>query len=167
MIFRFLRMIFRSSEQKVAFFCKDREPQSDDQFLAECGLPADPEATRATLAVRHAVANLGLVPPEFIRADDVYPDQLGMLPFWDSIDMMAYIWELEEQLGTRFTLEELEGPNFTEKEWELARAPSAQERFWSGRFSVREMAAITYVMLLRRAKSSPKRVEGPSSSLPG
>jgi acyl carrier protein len=156
MIFRFLRMIFRSAEQKVAFFCKDRSPQSDEQFLTECGLPADPEADRVALAVRRAVANLGSIDPQFIRADDVYPDQLGMLPFWDSIDVMAYIWELEEQLGTRFTQEELRGPPFTQKEWELVGGPSAEETlplFRSAPVSVRQMVAVTYLMLLRRGAS--------------
>jgi hypothetical protein len=153
MIFRYLRWLFPSAEQKVAFFCKDRAPQSDEQFLAECHLPADPEADRVALAVRRAVANMGSIDPTFIRADDVYPDQLAMLPFWDSIDMMAYLWELEEQLGTRFTQAELKGPDFTQKEWELVRAPSAQERFWSGRFSVREMVVITYLMMRRRGAS--------------
>jgi acyl carrier protein len=153
MIFRLFRRVFRSAEQKVAFFCKDRAPQSDEQFLTECGLPSEPEADRVALAVRRAMAKLGSIDPTFIRADDVYPDQLAMLPFWDSVDMMGYIWELEEQLGTRFTQEELQGPDFTQEEWELVRAPSAEERFWSGRFSVREMAAITYLMMLRRRAS--------------
>jgi len=155
MFFRFLRMIFRSAEQKVALFCKDREPQSDEQFLAECGLPADPEAARIALAVRRAVANIGSVDSQFIRADDLYPDQLGMLPFWDSIDMMAYIWELEKQLGTRFTREELKGPPFTRKEWEPFGGPSAEEPpfLFSVPFSVREMVAVTYLIMLRRRAS--------------
>jgi hypothetical protein len=159
MIFRFLRnifrSIFRSAEQKVAFFRKDRSPQSDEQFLSECGLPAEPEADRVALAVRRAVANIGSVDSQFIRADDVYPDQLAMLPFWDSIDMMAYFWELEKQLGTRFTRKELEGPRFTQKEWELVWGPRAEEPplLGPGRFSVREMVAVTYLMMLRRGAS--------------
>jgi hypothetical protein len=113
MIFDWFRWVFRTalkkgvalyeawSQRQVAAFCKDRSRQSDDQFLEACELPPDPEAARVALAVRRAVANIGKVDPEFICADDEYPDQLGLLPVWDSMDWTAFTIELENQLGTR------------------------------------------------------------------
>jgi hypothetical protein len=97
------RRVFWSAERKVAAFCEGRSRQPDDQFVAECGLPNDPEAARVALGVRRAVANIGRVEREFIRADDLYPDTLGVLPLWDSMDWAAFTFELEDQLGTRLT----------------------------------------------------------------
>src|SRR5947209_2219558 len=96
--------VFWSDDRKVAAFCEGRSGQPDDEFIAGCGLPPEPEAARVALAVRRAVAVIGSVDPRFIRADDVYPDQLGVLPLWDSMDWMAFTWELEKQLGTRLRL---------------------------------------------------------------
>jgi hypothetical protein len=93
--------VFWNADRKVAAFGEGGSEQSDDEFLAACGLPPDLEAARAALAVPRAVAAIGSVDTEFIRAEDAYPDQLGVLPLWDSIDWFAFTWELEERLGQR------------------------------------------------------------------
>src|SRR3712207_8437464 len=59
------------------------------------------DAARVALAVRHAVANVGLVDPLFIRADDRAEGELAVLPLWDSMDWVEFVMELEAQLGTR------------------------------------------------------------------
>src|SRR5262249_61076713 len=108
-------------------------------------LPAGLEATHAALAVRRAVANLGSVDPGFIRAEDVYPDQLGVLPFWDSIDWLAFLFELEEQLGTKISTKEMEMSSII-----------------PDRVAVREWAAGVYRMLAARgpAETRPARPAG-------
>jgi acyl carrier protein len=134
MVFRWLRLlVFRTSAEKVEAFCEGRAAQPDEEFVAACGLPPGPEATRAALAVRRAVANLGAVDPGFIRAEDVYPDQLGVLPFWDSIDWLAFVLELEEQLGTKISTKEMEMSSIIPE-----------------RVAVREWAAGVYRMLAAR-----------------
>ena len=92
-----------TDEQRAAAFCQSRSRQSDDEFASACLLPADPEARRVAIAVRRAIARIGKVDPEFIRADDLYPDQLGALPLWDSMDWLAYFMELEHELGLIIT----------------------------------------------------------------
>ncbi len=63
-------------------------------------MPDDPEAVRIALAVRRAVAGVGLIDPSFIRASDRFPEELGVLPLWDSMDWMSLILELERELET-------------------------------------------------------------------
>ena len=93
-------------EEQIAKFCAGRSTQSDEQFLLASGLPPDAETARVAIAVRRAVANIGAVDPQFVRPDDAYPDQLAVLPLWDSMDWFAFRMELEEQLGDRFSHEE-------------------------------------------------------------
>jgi acyl carrier protein len=139
MIFGALRQVFRTANQKVAAFCEGRSRQADEEFTADCGLPAEPLAARVAVAVRRAVANIGSVDPLFIRAADLYPDQLGVLPLWDSMDWLAYLMELEKELGTRFSEEEL---------WSSGEEPKRSRREVS--ISVREMAASTYRIMKQR-----------------
>jgi acyl carrier protein len=126
---------FRTTNQKIALFCKGRSKQPDDQFIAECGLPPGPEAARIAMAVRRAVADIGSIDPEFILAADAYPDQLGVLPLWDSMDWLAFIWALEKQLGTRLSEEE-----------------ASAQIINLERVSVKEWAAAVYQILTRRRK---------------
>jgi acyl carrier protein len=62
-------------------------------------LPDGPEAARIAIGVRRAVASVGLVDPLFIRASDRFPEELGALPLWDSMDWMSLVLALEEELG--------------------------------------------------------------------
>jgi hypothetical protein len=101
MIPEWLRRVIRLPSQKVAAFCKGRSRQSDEQFVVDCALLPDPAVTRVAIAVRRAVAAVGTVDPQFIRADDVYPGTLDVLPLWDSMSWLEFILALEEELGTR------------------------------------------------------------------
>jgi hypothetical protein len=78
-----LRRLFRKPEDKVAAFCRDREPQRDEEYVSSCVSGGAPDLSRVAIAVRRTVARVGRVEPEFIKADDVYPDQLETLPTWD------------------------------------------------------------------------------------
>lgn len=105
---------FRHWTEKVADFTRGRVPQADDAFIAACHLPPQPDARRISLVVRRVFAEEGSVDPAFIYAEDRYPEDLGILPSWDSIDMLDIIFRLEKQLNvkigrvmpTRFTVRE-------------------------------------------------------------
>lgn len=96
-----MRRFFRTAHDKVDEFRAQRSRQPDPEFLAECDLPDGPEAVRVALAVRRAVGSVGLVDPLFIRASDRFPEELGVLPLWDSLDWISFVlaleWELEDE----------------------------------------------------------------------
>jgi hypothetical protein len=85
----------------VADFRKGRSRQPDNEFLADCGVEPETETDRIALAVRRAVASIGLVDPLFVRAWDSYPGTLELLPLWDSMDWFALQMEIEHELGQR------------------------------------------------------------------
>ena len=144
-MFRWLWRIFCAIlEKKVAKFCAGRSAQTNDQFLIGCGLPPDSETARIAIAVRRAVANVGTVDPLYIRPDDVYPDQLAVLPLWCSMDWIVYIMELEDQLDASFSNEELERVFKTTKTTKTTRV------------SVKEMVESVQRVLASRASAERK-----------
>ena len=94
-----MRRIFKTAHEKVADFREGRTRQPDEQFVTECELPDDPDAARIAIGIRRAVASVGLIDPLFLRASDRFPEELGILPLWDSMDWMALILAIEEELG--------------------------------------------------------------------
>lgn len=90
---------WRTAEEKAAEFASDRMSEDDATFISNCGLPDTLLASRVALAVRRSVANYGMIESEFIRADDLYPDQLIELSGWDSIDFVGWVLELEKELA--------------------------------------------------------------------
>ena len=99
-MWRFDRM-FKTAHCKVHDFREGRPRQPDHEFLADCGVEPGTEMARIALAVRRAVAGIGLVDPLFVRAVDSYPGTLELLPLWDSMDWAAFTMQLEEELGQR------------------------------------------------------------------
>jgi hypothetical protein len=93
--------VFKPAHSKVADFRKGRTRQPDDEFVAECSVANTPESRRIALGVRRAIAGIGLVDPLFIRASDRFPEELSLLPLWDSMDWLAFIFELEDELDER------------------------------------------------------------------
>ncbi len=89
----------KGSHRKVADFRRGRERQSDDAYLADLGIADQPLEREVALAVRRAVANVGLVDPLYIRADDRARDELSVLPLWDSMEWVALLLELEDELS--------------------------------------------------------------------
>ncbi len=90
--------LFRTAHQKVDGFCEGRRRQSDADFVRECGMEANEEGARVAVAVRRAAARVGLVDSAFVHAADRYPDDLGVLPLWDSMDWIELIMRLEGEL---------------------------------------------------------------------
>jgi hypothetical protein len=91
--------IFKTAHNKVSDFREGRTRQSDLEFFCDCGIEADTEAARIALAVRRAVAGIGLVDPLFVQANDSYPGRLELLPLWDSMDWLSLECELVRELG--------------------------------------------------------------------
>src|SRR5437879_4562457 len=87
---------WRMADEMAADFARLHPPQSDAEFLAECGLAAAPAAA---LAVRRSVASYGMVAADHIRPDHTYPGALEELSGWESLDFVAWIMELERELG--------------------------------------------------------------------
>src|SRR6516225_11159807 len=96
----------RTAEEMARDFAKGREPQSDDQFVAECNLPDDAAARQCALAVRRSVARYSLIDPQFIRATDRYPNELINLSGWDSLDFVEWVMGLEEKMHVREPIDE-------------------------------------------------------------
>ncbi len=94
--------VFKPAHAKVAEFCEGRTRLPDEDFLSACGGAVETEAARVALAVRRAVAAVGLVDPLFVLPDDSYPGELELLPLWDSMDWLSLHLELERELGTKF-----------------------------------------------------------------
>ena len=74
-----------------------RTPMPDAEFLRLCEVPDEPFAARAALAARRAIASLATVPPETILPDDSFYHDLRHLPFWDSLDWLGFVFEVEKQ----------------------------------------------------------------------
>lgn len=97
-MWQFLR-VFKPAHWKVNDFRQGRTRQPDREFLADCGVEPGTEAARIALAVRRAVAGIGLVDPLFVRVADSYPGTLELLPLWDSMDWLALQLEIRRELG--------------------------------------------------------------------
>src|SRR5262245_9707082 len=97
---RVLRVV-KTAHCRVDDFRRGRTRQPDQEFLADCGVEPGTETARIVLAVRRAVAGIGLVDPLFVRAVDSYPGTLELLPLWDSMDWAAFTMWLEEGLADR------------------------------------------------------------------
>jgi hypothetical protein len=41
------------------------------------------------------------VEPSYIRDDDRWPEELGVLPFWDSIDFLHFAFSVERATGMK------------------------------------------------------------------
>src|SRR3981081_4388208 len=93
--------IFKTAHCKVYDFCEGRTRQANEEFLADCGIEPGAEAARIALAVRRAVAGIGLVDPLYVRVADSYPGALELLPLWDSMDWAALQFEIERELGQK------------------------------------------------------------------
>ena len=111
--------LFRHWTTRVADFTQGRAPQPDAPFVADCQLPTLPDAERVALVVRAVVAEEGSVDPQFIFASDRYPEDLEILPSWDSPDWLDFIMRLEEKLAIRISdrdAERLYMPRWTVRE---------------------------------------------------
>jgi acyl carrier protein len=96
-----LMRMFQHRTRQVATFTQGRTPQSDDAFVTACEISMDAEARRVALIVREVIAREGSVDPKFIYATDRYPEDLEILPSWDSLDWVDFIVRLEKHLEVK------------------------------------------------------------------
>ena len=94
-------MWFKFRRQPKKEFCDARTPQPDDEFVAGCGVFG--AEAKVAIGVRHVIAKLGDVEPHFIHYDDPFQGRIDLLRFWDSLDEVAIVLELENELGVRFS----------------------------------------------------------------
>ncbi len=80
---------------------RERDLTNDEEFLRACEIPDDPLKIALALAARRAIAKLATVPPETIRATDTFARDLIELPYWDSLDWLGFIFEVERECGHR------------------------------------------------------------------
>jgi acyl carrier protein len=118
--------------RQAARFKSRRVPQSDKEFITRCGL--DPGTTTASLAlvVRRVIGECGSLEPTYIHHDDRWPEELGKLDFWDSIDFLQFVFSVECATGLKFH-----------------RDDDLQDFFYSG-FSVSELIQRVVTKLERR-----------------
>jgi acyl carrier protein len=110
---------WKNAQERAQEFENSRSPLCDDDFIAACSIPDSDHARHVALAVRRSVATYGICRPEFIRPDDRYPQQLGMLSGWDSIDFLGWTFELDKELELAVpnaAWKSLKGPGFSVEE---------------------------------------------------
>jgi acyl carrier protein len=56
--------------------------------------------------VRDAIAQLANIPPNYVRAQDAFDDDLVHFDFWGSLDSIALVSQPEESLGTKISDDE-------------------------------------------------------------
>jgi acyl carrier protein len=84
----------------------EREPQDDATFLTACGFAPDSPEAAIAFTVRRVIAELGVVKPAEIHAEDRWPEELGTLDFWDSIDLLHFIFSIELAAGAKIPVDE-------------------------------------------------------------
>jgi acyl carrier protein len=92
-------MRYLSAQTIKKKFLAKRAPQSDEQFVAACGI--ENAAAIDALKIRKAIANLANVESNQIRAEDTFDGDLAHFDFWGSLDSIAVLLELEDCLGIR------------------------------------------------------------------
>ncbi|MAT73082.1 MAG: hypothetical protein CMJ58_26660 [Planctomycetaceae bacterium] len=97
---------FKSQQQRIAEFRSTHERQAADEFVRRCNLPEHPHAGAIALAVRTAIAELGSIESDYVRADSSLDDDLITLSFWGSLDTIAVVLELEQHRGVKISDDE-------------------------------------------------------------
>ncbi len=80
---------------------EDRQPESDEQFIAYCDLPPHPRAPEIALVIRRAIATHGHLNVETIHALNRIPEDLGDIFIRESLTVVEFIMILEEDLDVR------------------------------------------------------------------
>ena len=65
--------------RKAKRFKIGRSPQDDAAFVDACGYGTAPDRASLALAIRRVIGESGTVEPQYIRADDRWPEDLGGL----------------------------------------------------------------------------------------
>jgi acyl carrier protein len=98
---RHLRETVRAAEH-----WRERPTMGDGKFLKQCEIPDESLLVEVALAARKVIADLGTVPPETIRPDDTFAEDLIQLPFWDSLEWMGLVMGVEEEFDGKVLVAE-------------------------------------------------------------
>ena len=77
----------------------DRQPEPDEEFLAHCELPSHPGARETAFVVRRTIAVYADLKVEMIHALDRIPEDLGDIFIRESLIVVEFVMNLEENLG--------------------------------------------------------------------
>jgi hypothetical protein len=72
-----------------------REPQSDEDFISQCGFEPGTSQAAVALTVRRVIGECGSIEAAYIHNDDLWPRDLCKLDFWDSIDFLHFVFSVE------------------------------------------------------------------------
>lgn len=90
-------MRFNSKQRQSKAYCENRLPQTDEEFVSGCGVAGSAEGI--AIGVRRVIARLGSVDPVYIHHDARFIGEINRLDFWDSLDSIAIVMELQDELG--------------------------------------------------------------------
>lgn len=97
-----MRSLRRAERAEVQRF-QWRRPTADETFLEQVGIdPASPQAAVAPTA-RRVFAELGSIPPQSVRGPDRFYPDFQRLPFYDSVDALGILLQLESQLSIKIS----------------------------------------------------------------
>jgi hypothetical protein len=102
----------RKIQRSVDYFLSRSFSQSDDEFIKICFQDFSNEKIKVAIGIRHAIAELGSIEPEYIRGELSF-EELDSLPFWRlcgdaGFDTGILINSIEKNLGIKFTERQLE-----------------------------------------------------------
>lgn len=105
-------LIYQPSPERKENFVERNPAQSDDDFISICFISPSDKAQKVALAIRSAIAKLGEIDREFIRAEICF-EELDALPFWDlcgdaGFNTSRFVEAIESELGCKFTEKQLE-----------------------------------------------------------
>ncbi|MBL9165942.1 MAG: hypothetical protein JNL18_24685 [Planctomycetaceae bacterium] len=89
-------MRFNSKQRQSKAYCENRLPQTDEEFISGCGVLGSAEGI--AVGVRRVIARLGSVDPVYIHHDARFIGEINQTDFWDRLDSLAIVLELEEEL---------------------------------------------------------------------
>ncbi len=78
---------------------EDRQPESDEEFIARCELPLHSRAPEIAIVIRRAIATHGHLKIETVHALDRIPEDLGDIFIRESLNVVEFLMLLEEDLG--------------------------------------------------------------------
>jgi acyl carrier protein len=86
-------------ENKLWLTLENRQPESDEQFIAQLELPSHSRAAAIALVIRRAIASHGDLKAGMIHALDRIPQDLGDIFIRESLNVVEFAMVLEEELG--------------------------------------------------------------------
>jgi acyl carrier protein len=99
--------------------------ETPEQFISACRAKGAQCPKEIILGIRRVIARLGKIDDSFINSGDTFDCDLIHLPFWDSLDAIAIVMELEVEFQTEINdkaLSEMLNPDLARKGTTVADA---------------------------------------------